>query len=245
MKKVLLGIGGVFLATGFLIWLASLKAIDWEKYDINGAIGGTADNGEIGDHLIGPADAPVKIIEYADFQCGGCASANQKINKLVKEQGGKVAVVFRNFLIDGHPNATAAAAAAEAAGLQGYWAEYSTLLFRQQSEWGYASGEERTKLLGEYFEKVSNGKGDTKKFLADMASGAVMKKIGFDMKIGKKIDVPGTPAFYIDGKLIEWGNKAGGRIEINGKMITWDSPRGAEADFIKLFNDIVAAKLRQ
>ena len=198
------------------------------------------DNGNIGDHVKGSADAPVLIFEYADYQCPGCASINPRVNKIVEELDGKLAVVYRSFLLSYHQNGTAAASAAEAAGLQGYWKPYADKLFAEQAEWEYAAPSKRTELFNKYFEEVTDGKGDLDKFNADIASEAVSKKISFDMGIGKRIDVTATPAFYVDGQLISWGSE--GEITINGKTITWDSARSGD-EFGKLIKDIVAAKL--
>ncbi|MBQ2672401.1 thioredoxin domain-containing protein [Candidatus Saccharibacteria bacterium] len=216
------------------------KAVKFENYDFNTVIEANSDNGNIGDHVKGKVDAPVLIFEYADYQCPGCASINPRVNKVIEQLDGKLAVVYRSFLLSYHQNGTAAASAAEAAGLQGYWKAYADKLFAEQSEWEYASASDRTALFDKYFTEVTDGKGDVDKFNEDMASEAVSKKISFDMGIGKRIDVGGTPAFYIDGQLINWGGE--GSIVINGKTISWDSARSGD-EFIKLIKDIVAAKL--
>ena len=216
------------------------KATNFEDYDFYSVIGPNKDNGNIGDHVKGKADAPVLIFEYADYQCPGCASINPRVNKVVEQLDGKLAVVYRSFLLSYHQNGTAAASAAEAAGLQGYWKEYADKLFSEQSEWEYASASERTALFDKYFEEVTDGKGDVEKFNKDIASEAVAKKISFDGGIGKRVDVQGTPAFYVDGQLISWGEA--GSVTVNGKTISWDSARSGD-DFAKLLKDIVAAKL--
>ena len=216
------------------------KATDFSKYDFYSVIEPTKDNGNIGDHVKGSADAPVLIFEYADYQCPGCASINPRVNKAVEELDGKLGVVYRSFLLSYHQNGTAAASAAEAAGLQGYWKQYADKLFAEQSEWEYASASERTTLFNKYFEEVTDGKGDLERFNKDLASEEVSKKISFDMGVGKRMDVSGTPAFYIDGQLISWGSA--GDITINGKKIEWESARSGD-DFIKLIKDIVSAKL--
>ena len=216
------------------------KATDYREYDFNTIIEGTKDNGNIGDHVKGDPNAPVLIFEYADYQCPGCASINARVNKVIEQLDGKLAVVYRSFLLSYHQNGTAAASAAEAAGLQGYWKEYADKLFSEQSEWEYASASDRTELFNKYFEEVTDGKGDVTKFNEDIASEAVSKKISFDMGIGKRVDVSGTPAFYIDGQLISWGSE--GSVEVNGKMISWDSARSGD-EFIKLIKEIVEAKV--
>ena len=139
-----------------------------------------------------------------------------------------------------HKNGTAAASAAEAAGLQGYWKPYADKLFAEQSEWEYASASERTELFNKYFTEVTEGKGDLDRFNSDISSDAVSKKISFDMGIGKRVDIEGTPAFYIDGQLIRWGEA--GSVVVNGETISWDSARSGD-DFVKLLKQIVEAKL--
>lgn len=230
-----------FLAIAtFLIIDGNNKATDFNEYDFYSVIEPTKDNGNIGDHVKGSADAPVLIFEYADYQCPGCASINPRVNKAIEELDGKLGVVYRSFLLSYHQNGTAAASAAEAAGLQGYWKPYADKLFEEQAEWEYATASERTELFDKYFEEVTNGEGDMDKFNEDLASENVSKKISFDMGIGKRIDVGGTPAFYVDGQLIQWG--AAGEVTVNGKKIAWESARSGD-DFVKLLKDIVAAKL--
>ncbi len=234
---VLLGVAAFAVIDG------NNKATRYGEYDFYSIIEPTKDNGEIGDHVKGDEAAPVLIFEYADFQCPACASINTRINKLVEELDGKMAVVYRNYLLSYHQNGTAAASAAEAAGLQGYWKEYANKLFAEQSEWEYASASKRTEYFNKYFEEVTDGKGDFEKFNADIASDVVSKKISFDMGIGRRIGVGGTPAFYVDGQLIEWSNKQGGSVIVNGETITWAESQSGEK-FMDLLRKIVNAKLK-
>lgn len=221
------------------------KATDFSAYDFNTVIAADEHNGNIGDHVKGDPNAPVLIFEYADYQCPGCASINPKINKAIEQLDGKLAVVYRSFLLSYHQNGTAAASAAEAAGLQGYWKEYANKLFSEQSEWQGASASERTALFNKYFDEVTDGKGDVDKFNQDLASETVSKKIDFDMGIGKRVGVDSTPAFYIDGQFIDWGDNdqsGTGSVTVNGKTLDWEGALSGD-DFIKLIKDIVAAKL--
>lgn len=238
---VVVGIVAVVLLgiATFMVIDGNNKATDYEKYDFYSVIEPTKDNGNIGDHVKGSANAPVLIFEYADYQCPGCASINPRVNKAIEQLDGKLAVVYRSFLLSYHKNGTAAVSAAEAAGLQGYWKPYADKLFSEQAEWEYASASERTEYFNEYFVEVTEGKGDLDKFNEDISSDAVAKKISFDMGIGKRIDIGGTPAFYVDGQLINWGDK--GSVVVNGKTISWDSARSGD-DFVKLLKDIVEAK---
>ncbi len=226
----------------FLVIDGNNKATDFDEYDFNGIIGADEHNGNIGDHVKGDSDAPVVIFEYADYQCPGCASLNPRVNQAIEELDGKLAVVYRNYLLSYHQNGTAAASAAEAAGLQGYWKPYADKLFAKQTEWEYAKGSERTELFNQYFEEVTDGKGDLEKFNEDINSEAVSKKISFDLGIGKRVDVSGTPAFFIDGQLIPWSSSDGGSVEVNGQKISWEKAQGG-AEFVNLLKRIVSAKL--
>ncbi len=98
----------------------------------------TNDNGNIADHEFGGADAKVTIIEYGDYQCPACGTAApvmREVSHQYKDKG--VSMIFRNFpLTTIHPNALAAASAAEAAGLQNKFWEMHDKLYATQSELG-------------------------------------------------------------------------------------------------------------
>ena len=237
----LIGVAAYFVIDG------NNKATDYNKYDLNSIIEADVHTGNIADHVKGDPNAPAIIFEYADFQCPGCASINPKVNKAIEESDGKLAVVYRNHLLSYHKNGTAAASAAEAAGLQtdqngnSYWKSYADTLFANQSEWEYATGSERTSLFEKYFNDVTKGKSDLDKFRKDMSSDDVSKKISFDMGIGRIVNIEATPAFYIDGQLIRWSEA--GEITVNGKTITWDKGQSGD-DFVKLLNEIAEAKAK-
>lgn len=230
-----------FLVIGtYIIVDGNSKVTNFDDYNFYSYIEPDQHNGNIGDHSKGPKEAVVYVFEYADFQCPGCASMNTHVNKAIEKAGGKLAVIYRNYLLPYHQNATAAASAAEAAGLQGYWKEYANKLFAEQAEWEYASDSGRTELFNKYFNEVTDGKGDLNKFNEDITSEAVSKKISFDMGIGKRVDISATPAFYVDGQRIDWAEDNGGSLQINNETLTWDHPLSG-SEFIDLLMDIVSA----
>ena len=211
---------------GLIIWKLSSR-IDYSKYDLSTIIAPTDDNGNLEEHIKGDKNAPVKIVEYADYQCDYCAMYNPRVNKIVEEYDGKVAIIYRNFLLDYHQNGTAAASAAEAAAIQGYWKEYADLLFSNQSTWAYSTATDRLNVFVDYFKQVSDGKGDIDKFKSDMRSDNVSKKISFDMGAGKYQNVDGTPAFYLNGEHI--------------KLVGTSD----EDAFLKLFREKIDAALKE
>nr|WP_163551409.1 DsbA family protein [Candidatus Frankia alpina] len=84
-------------------------------------------------HSRGPADAPIVVVEYADFQCPYCARAAPVLREFAETSQGQVRLVFRHFpVFDIHPYALTAALAAEAAGVQGgFWGMHGLLFARQ------------------------------------------------------------------------------------------------------------------
>lgn len=226
----------------FFVINGNNNATNYDNYDFNAIIEADEHTGNIADHVKGDKDAPVLVFEYADFQCPGCASINPKVNKAIEELDGKLAVVYRNHLLSYHKNGTAAASAAEAAGLQGYWKPYADKLFSEQAEWESATGSERTALFEKYFTEITKGQGDLEKFRKDIAGDEVSQKISFDMGIGRRLDIPATPAFFVDGQLIKW-SEAGEITLSNGKTVVWDEAKGGDK-FIELLKEIVEAKTK-
>lgn len=172
--------------------------IDVSNVDATTVLSASESSGNIADHVYGQADSKVILIEYGDFQCPGCASINPGLMDIVKEYQDRIAFVFRNFpLTDAHPNAKAAAAAAEAAGLQGKYWEMHEELYSNQSAWENLSVSERT----DYFKiKAEELSLDQDQFVADMASSAVTQKINFDRQLGIAVDVNATPTMYLNGE---------------------------------------------
>lgn len=158
-------------------------------------------SGQIADHVFGKADSKVILVEYGDFQCPGCGSVYPTLKTLSEKYKGQMAFVFRNFpLTTIHPNARAAAAAAEAASLQGKYWEMHDKLYETQSDWQNLSGKERT----DFFANYANSLGlNTDTFKADLGGKNVNQKISFDQALGKKVNVNSTPSLYLNGKAVE------------------------------------------
>ena len=140
------------------------------------------------DHVRGPAGAPVALV-YADFECPYCAAAASHLS------GAGLRVAFRHFPIrSSHPRAWAAAAAAEAAGLQGRFWEMHDLLFADQGRledphlWGRA----RTLEL------------DLERFDADRRSAAVEARIRRDFEAGVRGGIVTTPTL-VAGDVVHVG----------------------------------------
>lgn len=192
----------VLVVVGLFVWMASIGRIDYSKYNLSEVIPADENSGGIEEMIEGNPDAPVKIFEYGDYQCTACAPMNPKINALVEEYDGKVALVFRTEIMSYHQNGTAAASAALAAAKQGYWQDYKDILFANQNDWYYSEPKQRQQQFEDYFTKVSAGKGDLAKFREDMASKEVSQKISFDAGMADKKKISWTPTFYVGDVLV-------------------------------------------
>lgn len=199
----------VVLFGGFFTWAIirnQSNLVDTSNFDTNSIIVASDENGHIADHIEGGEDAEVFLVEYSDFQCSGCASVVDSVAELVEKYDGKLAVIHRSYVLSYHTNGIAAASAAEAAGLQGYWKPYGDYLFEKQADWFYSDANTRTDQFVAFFDTVTKGKGDKEKFLADMASEEVKAKVNFDISLANKVkdQIEYTPAFFLDGKFINW-----------------------------------------
>jgi protein-disulfide isomerase len=138
----------------------------------------------------GPADAPVTIVEFSDFECPFCAQAADLVKQITDAYPKDVRFVFKNYPLPFHKNAMPAAKAAVAAGKQGKFFEMHDKLFANARS-----------LSQEFYEKAAGEIGlDVEKFKADMASEEVNKQVQQEMAEASTVAVRGTPTFFINGK---------------------------------------------
>jgi Na+/H+ antiporter NhaA len=143
------------------------------------------------DHIRGPVDAPVTLIEYGDFQCPYCGQAEEVIRQLLAEQGDDLSYVWRHLpLEDVHEYAELAAEAAEAAGAQGrFWQMHDLLLSHQ--------GELRPRQLVGHAEQLGL---DIDRFRDELRKRVWAGRIGEDVADADSSGVTGTPTFFINGR---------------------------------------------
>jgi protein-disulfide isomerase len=146
------------------------------------------------DHVRGPADAPVTVLEYGDYECPYCRGAFRDVQELLAEHPDKIRFVFRNFPIPQvHPHAAEAAEAAEAAAAQArFWEMYELLLQP------YADLD--TESLVSYAERIGL---DVMRFRADLTEQRYAAKIDGDVQEGLRNGVNATPKFYVNGERID------------------------------------------
>jgi len=142
------------------------------------------------DHIRGPADAPVTVVEYGDFECPYCGQAEAVMRDLLAGHG-DVRYVWRHLpLNDVHPNAQLAAEAAEAAAEQGSFWDMHDLLLSNQSAL-------RPRDLVGYAEQLGL---DVDRFRDHMRRGAGAEQIDEDVDSADLSGVSGTPTFFINGR---------------------------------------------
>ena len=184
---------------GGLVVLSQKNKVDVADVHVNTILPATKASGTIADHVYGNRNAKVVLIEYGDFQCPGCGAAHPRVKSLMEKYKKNVAFVFRNFpLTQLHPNARAAAAAVEAAGLEGKYWQMHNLMYESQGEWSEAKSADRTDLFAQYAVEVGLKAADFKSTLTKKNTD-INRKISFDQALGRKVNVSGTPTFYLDG----------------------------------------------
>ena len=142
------------------------------------------------DHVRGPVEAPVTVVEYGDFECPYCGQAEPVVRELLGEFG-DVAYVWRHLpLSDVHPNAQLAAEAAEAAADQGAFWEMHDLLLGNQDALGPDD------LVG-YAERLGL---DLDRFTTALGEHAGAGRVAEDVDSADLSGVSGTPTFFVNGR---------------------------------------------
>jgi protein-disulfide isomerase len=142
------------------------------------------------DHLQGPIDAPIALLEYGDYECPFCGAAYPIIKEIQARLGDRLCFAFRNFpLVNSHPHAQHAAEAAEAAGAQGKFWEMHDLLFENQPA-----------LADEDLASYATTLGlDATRLLHEIQTGTHASRVREDFRSGARGGVNGTPTLFVNG----------------------------------------------
>jgi protein-disulfide isomerase len=143
-----------------------------------------------GSPVKGPDNAPITIIEFADFECPHCGEFAPVLDKAVTEHKNDVRFVFKFYPLPGHPHADIAARAAIAAWQQGKFWEMHHVLFVNQRHLEQTDLDSYAKDLGL----------DVSRFHADMQAQATTDRIAKDKKLGEDLQIQGTPSVFINGR---------------------------------------------
>jgi protein-disulfide isomerase len=142
------------------------------------------------DHIQGPTEAAVTLVEYGDYECPYCGAAYPIVKEVQSRMGERLRFVFRNFPITtSHPHAEQAAESAEAAASQGRFWQMHDLLYENQRRL-------RVPDLRDYAERLAL---DVERFDRELTEHAHAARVREDFMSGVRSGVNGTPTFYING----------------------------------------------
>jgi protein-disulfide isomerase len=155
------------------------------------------------DHVQGPRDAAIVLVEYGDYQCPYCGAAYPQIKAVQQAMGERLCFVFRNFpLTNLHPQAMMAASFAEAAATVGKFWEMHDMIFENQRRLNDRS-------LVDYAKRVGLDDG----LIEAALQGNFEPKIRADFKTGVRSGVNGTPTLFVNGKRFDGPAEADALLE--------------------------------
>lgn len=150
-------------------------------------------------HELGNFESDIRLIEYSDFQCPACKAAEPTVKSIVETFGDQMVLEYRHFPLSSiHPNAEAAAKAAEAAAIQGKFWEMHDELFEHQDAWARSFNPE--KYFIEYAKEIGLNVG---RFRYDLDSDEVEDRVDADAAEAQNLQLPGTPSFVYNGAIID------------------------------------------
>lgn len=147
-------------------------------------------------HFKGGQNASVTVEEFADYQCPTCAVMHPVMNEVTANYGSRIKFIFRNYpLTQIHKNAYEAAAAAEAAGLQGKFWEMQNLLFQNQRNWSNVSE------IRPVFEGYAQTLGlNMDQFKADVLGVRARERVDLDLRRAQSLNLSSTPSVLVNGR---------------------------------------------
>ena len=140
----------------------------------------------------GPADAPITIVEFSEYQCPFCGRVTPTLKALEQKYAGKVRLVFKDFPLPNHAQAPKAAEAAHCAGDQGKYWELHDQLFSNQQQLQIADLRKYAGVVGL----------DQAKFDQCLDSGIHAANVQADVELGSQMGVQSTPTLYINGRVV-------------------------------------------
>ena len=189
---------GVLVACALVVTVAVVRQAFWTPAPSPSpsreprAVDGWQDLAEVGLRL-GPEDAAVVVVEFADFQCPFCATEADNLRRILSQYSGDLAVVFRHFPLQHiHPHAHSAAVAAECAGAQGRFRPFHDLLFDRQDEIGEV----------EWAAFAAMVNADTAAFNGCLSDAWPRERVDEDLRTAKRLGLTGTPSVIVNGLLL-------------------------------------------
>jgi protein-disulfide isomerase len=142
------------------------------------------------DPALGPADAPITLIEFSDYQCPFCTKWHDEVyGRLLEEYGDKVRFVYRDLPLSFHGDAQSAAEAANCAGEQGAYWEFHNALFSEQYGLGVKAYQKYAADMGLDWDALA----------ACLAEGRYTEEVKADSAFAENLGISSTPTFFING----------------------------------------------
>jgi protein-disulfide isomerase len=164
------------------------------------------------DHLQGPIDAPLALVEYGDYECPACGQAYRMVKAIRERLRDRLCFAFRNFpLTNIHPHAQHAAEAAEAAGAQGWFWEMHDMLYENQDAL-------RDEDIAEYATALRM---DAHRLVGEVLAGTHAARVREDFKTGIWGGVNRTPTFFINGARYD------GPLSADTLLVALEQPRAS------------------
>ncbi len=183
----------VLLFVGLAVFGGNDKAKDT-------ASGKDGKDSSLSNNVLGKGTSGVTLVEYGDYECPYCTAAAPVIKAGIAAFGDKIKFQFRHFpLTNIHRNAFAAARAAEAAAVQGKFWEMHDSLYDASNNLVWTKANSPNPFFEKYAESIGL---NMDKYKKDFASSQVNDIINADMAEGTRLDITGTPTFYINGKKV-------------------------------------------
>jgi Na+:H+ antiporter, NhaA family len=156
------------------------------------------------DHVDGPADAPLQLVMYGDFQCPYCAASQSIVRRVRERLDGRLRFAFRHMpLPEVHPDAQLAAEASEAAAAQGAFWPMHDELYAGRGRLGFED------LVG-HAAKIGL---DAERVRAELSDGTHVARVARDTRDAAAAGIQGTPAFFVNGTLHHGAFDAGSLVE--------------------------------
>jgi protein-disulfide isomerase len=147
------------------------------------------------DHIRGPKNAKVTLIEYSDFECPFCLRHVASVDQALKDYPKDVRLIYRHFPLSFHPEAQKAAEASECAGAQGKFWEMHDEIFK--------ANQAGTMSVAKWKEIARTLKLDGAKFDKCLDGGEMAARVAQDEQEGAAAGVAGTPATFVNGQMVE------------------------------------------
>jgi protein-disulfide isomerase len=179
------------LGAGYLVWGRATAAPAAQQADVTVPDKVTRYDVPVDDDpTIGPADAPITLIEFSDYQCPYCTKwDNEVYARLLTEYGAKIRFVYRDLPLAFHGDAQSAAEAADCAGEQGAYWKFHDALFSEK----YGLGMDA-------YRKYATDLGlDANALVACVEEGRYTEEVKADYAFAEGLGVSSTPTFFING----------------------------------------------